>query len=580
METREQALDRLRRGGEPRVLIVGGGINGVGVLRDLSAQGIAATLIDKGDLGSGTSAAPSRLIHGGLRYLETGEFALVRESVEERDRLLRNAPHLVRPIRVWVPAMSWGGGVLQAGLRFLGLLKDPGPKGAAILKLGLVIFDGFSRGLRSMPRHRLIRSAQAAAQVTGLSPEVKVVAEYYDARITHPERLVLELAADAERDCPAALALPYVSLQGMDGGEVVLRDEIGGDTIRCRPSLVVNCGGAWADIVDRRLGIEMELIGGTRGSHLVLDRPDLARQLDGTMLYFETPDHRACLIYALDDSNVLLGTTDLRTDDPDDRHCTEEEIDYLFDALGRVLPEARPTRDDIAFVYAGVRPLPIARSGAAGAISRDHALHMFEPDAKRPFVVATLIGGKWTTYRACAAQIADAVLARLSAERRRDTAELGIGGGKDFPTDGDEIDRLAASLGRRWGLPGKRAADLVARYGGAADEVAAFLNGHGDTPLRNAGTYSRQEIEWILRNERVGRLEDVVLRRTLLAFENFASADTVIEIGEIAGSVLGWSSARLAEEIEGTLVRLSGTHRVPRAGQARPDEAPRIAASS
>lgn len=569
METREEALNRLLRMTRPRILIIGGGINGVGVLRDLAAQGVAATLIDRGDICGGTSASPSRLIHGGLRYLETGEFALVRESVEERDRLLRNAPHLVRPIRVWVPALSWTGGLLQAGLRFLRLLRNPGPKGAAILKIGLVIFDGFSRKLRSMPRHRLIPYARAVARMPGLSQKIKVVAEYYDARITHPERLTLELAADAERDCADTLALPYVSLEGTDGEEVVLRDEISGQTIRCRPSLVVNCGGAWADVVDHRLGIEAELIGGTRGSHVVLDRPDLARQLGDTMLYFETPDHRACLIYALDNSNVLLGTTDLRTDDPDDRNCTEEEIDYLFDVLGRVMPDAHPAREHIAFAYSGVRPLPSGRSGTAGAISRDHALHMFEPDAQRPFAVATLVGGKWTTYRACAAQIADVVLARISGNRVRDTTDLAIGGGRGFPSDPAEFDKLAASLARTWNIPRERIITLLGRYGSTAADIAAFIGEHGDTPLAEAEAYSRQEIEWILRNQRVGRLEDMVLRRTLLAFENLASVATVGEIGEIAAIVLGWSSARLAEEIERTLTRLRETHRVPLDQQAR-----------
>jgi glycerol-3-phosphate dehydrogenase len=137
MRTRGEHLDRLRSGAHPDILIVGGGINGVGVFRDLAAQGIASLLVERGDFCSGTSAAPSRLAHGGLRYLEIGEINLVKESVEERNLLLLNAPHLVRPLATWVPLSSWTGGLLSAGGRFLGLIKNPGLKGAAAVKLGL-----------------------------------------------------------------------------------------------------------------------------------------------------------------------------------------------------------------------------------------------------------------------------------------------------------------------------------------------------------------------------------------------------------------------------------------------------------
>lgn len=563
MDQRAAALERLKNGPPGQILIIGGGINGVGVLRDLAAQRVPAMLIDKGDICSGTSAAPSRLIHGGLRYLETGEFGLVRESVEERDLLLLNAPHLVRPIKVWVPAASWTGGTLKAVLRFFRLFRDPGPKGALVLKLGLMIFDGFSRARRSMPRHRLIGQARARRSIPRLAHDVKLVAEYFDARIVHPERLTIELAADAEKDCAGSVAVPYVSLCGIDGDSVLLRDEISGESLRYSASLVVNCAGAWADRVNQFIGIDQPLIGGTRGSHLVLARPDLAKELGDVMLYFEASDHRACLVYALNKSNVLLGTTDIRSDDPDDRKCTSEEIDYLCGVIERVMPGAHVTPEDIALAYSGVRPLPKTDKGSNGAISRGHAIHVFEPEPSRPIPVITLVGGKWTTYRACAAQIVDLILERLGHKRIVDTAGLKIGGGQGFPENMSLLEQQARSYSERCRLPVQRMTGLLERYGSNAPVIAAFLGENGDTPIAGAENYSSQEIEWLVRHERVTRLEDVILRRTLIAFEHLAFKGTIVEIGTICGSVLDWSPAKVSEEIDRTMALLSGRYLVP-----------------
>ncbi len=568
MKTRAQALKLLQSGQSGDVLIVGGGINGVGVLRDLAAQGVAATLVDMGDFASGTSAAPSRLIHGGIRYLEQGEFKLVRESVEERDRLLLNAPHQVKPLKVWVPALSWAGGTLQAALRFMRLVKDPGPKGALILKFGLAFFDSFSWQHRSMPKHRLIKRDEALKTLPGLTPETRIVAEYYDAKIESPERLTMELVADAEKDCEGTLGVNYVKLVGLENGEAVLYDEIGDTTVRRRFRLVVNCAGAWIDGVDANLGIAESLVGGTRGSHLVLNRPDLSAALGETMLYFETPDHRACLIYALDDGHVLLGTTDLRTEKPDDRDTTEAEIDYLFDVLRSVMPNANCTRDDIAFAYAGVRPLPHTMDGASGAISRDHVLKVYEPEGTRDMPVLTLIGGKWTTYRACAEQIADVVLKRIRQPRKVKTEAIAIGGGVGFPRDEKGVSLLIEGLAQSSGLSRDRVRVLLDRYGTTAKKLASWLKDKGDDQLTAAPAYSRQEIAWIARNERVVRLEDVVLRRTTMGFEGLATEAAVREIAAILSDELKWDATLRDAEIASLIEIVHKRHRTPVADAA------------
>lgn len=561
MRLRSELLDQVRAQPDIDVLIVGGGINGVGLLRDLAAQGVGAVLVDKGDFCSGTSAAPSRLVHGGLRYLETGEFALVRESVEERNRLLLNAPHLVVPLAVWVPLSSWWAGLLRAPGRFFGWTRAPGAKGALVTKLGLVFYDWFGRHVGGVPRHRLVGGADMRAAMPSISPRTRLAAEFFDARLVHPERLTLELVADAERDCPQALAVSYLALESGAGPEVVLRDQIGGEAIAVRPRLVVNTTGAWVDRVDAQLDVRHRFIGGTRGSHLVLRHAALAGELGDRMLYFETGDHRICLAYAVGPDLVLLGTTDIRTDDPDDAHCTGAEIDYLLRELRVALPGIDVAPGHIVFSYAGVRPLPAADGVVAGAISRDHSLRVLPAEGTRPYDILTLVGGKWTTYRACAAQIADAVLARMQRRRRVDTAGLRIGSARDWPESAEQaarIERLAA----RPGLGRTVAQGLWARHGCDAERVADAIARTGLQPIPDLPGYTVGEIAYIAREQRVGRLADVVLRRTLIAFEGRCTPLALQAIARCVGGTLDWSEERIRQEIAATATLLRERHGV------------------
>ena len=236
-----------------------------------------------------------------------------------------------------------------------------------------------------------------------------------------------------------------------------------GEEFTIKPKLV-QYAGAWADEVQKGLRFNRKMVGGTKGSHIVVRNADLATALDGRMLYFETEDFRACLIYPMGGDRLFIGATDIRTDDPDDRRCSDEEIDYLFDAMTQAMPEVRFSRDDIVFTVAGVRPLPHSDSDVTGSISRDHKLHQFAATSDRPFPVFTLIGGKWTTYRICAEQIADAVLAHLGQERTASTTRLAIGGGRDYPVDAAGQAVWAKDL-RTSGISQARADLLAYRYG-------------------------------------------------------------------------------------------------------------------
>jgi glycerol-3-phosphate dehydrogenase len=554
MLTRSELLQRLRGVATTEILIIGGGINAVGVYRDLAAQGIAALLVEKGDFCSGTSAAPSRLIHGGLRYLETGEFALVRESVEERNLLLKNAPHYVTPLPVWVPVTNWLGGILTAGARFLRLIRVPGPRGGLVLKIGLSVYDWFGAKYRSMPQHRMIGGAVAKRQMPGLAQDICAVGEFYDARLSNAERLTLELIADAEVDCPAAMAIPYLAVIGHEQGQVLLRDEIAGVLHRISPKLIINAAGAWIDHVDKDLGISGQLVGGTKGSHLVLDHPQLAAALGDRMIYFPTADHRICLAYPLADNLVLIGTTDLPTSNPEDMTCSEAEIDYLFQVMRQIMPDLPIERSQIVFRYAGVRPLPKATGNTvAGAISRDHQIRHFPPGPDRPYDVLTLIGGKWTTYRACAAQIVDQILDLFAQSRQKETKHLPIGGGANWPTDQRAQQSLTDSWAAQTGLSVDRCTTLGLRYGSYGRVIAKACaksdRGEPDQPLQTATSYSKAEIRHLILQERTTRLSDLILRRTQIGLSGQCSRATIIELAEIMADALSWTSDRKEREM-------------------------------
>ncbi|HEY9096410.1 MAG TPA: glycerol-3-phosphate dehydrogenase/oxidase [Hydrogenophaga sp.] len=567
MRSRDELLSQLKAAPTVDVLIVGGGINGVGVLRDLAAQGVGAVLVERSDFCSGTSAAPSRLIHGGLRYLETGEFALVRESVEERNRLLGNAPHLVVPLPVWVPLSSWFDGLLMAPARFFGWTRTPGSKGALVTKIGLVFYDWFGRHIGDVPKHRLVGATPMRQAMPSMSQDVRLAAEYFDARLVHPERLTLELIADAERDCPDAMALPYLAVAEHQGARVQLRDELTGETFAVRPKLVINTAGAWVDQVGEQLGQTHKLIGGTRGSHLVLRHEALARELGPRMIYFETTDHRICLAYCIAPDLVLLGTTDIRTDDPDDNRCTPAEVDYLFKVLKEIMPAIKAGPEHVVFSYAGVRPLPNEDGVVAGAISRDHSIRLWPAEGVRPYDVITLVGGKWTTYRACAAQIADQVLQRLGKSRSQATDDLPIGAARDWPKDEAAMQTRIAQVQSAFKLEAWVLRLLIERYGASCEGVMRRVAEDGATPVADLPDYFVGEMRHLARQQRICHLADVVLRRTLLAIEGRCTAAALHAMAAVIGEELGWDATRQATEVTDTLGLLLRCHgvRVPSA---------------
>ncbi|WP_027796732.1 glycerol-3-phosphate dehydrogenase/oxidase [Paraburkholderia acidipaludis] len=550
--TRESALERLARQPRVSVLIVGGGINGAGVFRDLSLQQVDCLLIDKADFASGASSAPSRLIHGGLKYLETGEWRLVAESTRERNRLLRNAPHFVRPLETVLPIHSFFGGIVPSALRFFGMQTKLADRGAIISELGLTLYDFLGRHERSMPRHRLALRARSLRELPSLDPTIKATATYFDAQVTQAERLNYELVADGMIAGDGALAANYVTVDQVKGETVWLRDVVSDRRFPVMPDVVINAGGAWIDSVNRSLGIQRRYIGGTKGSHLIVDQPELHAQLRGRMVYFGSKDGRICLVYPFM-GKLLVGSTDLRVEDPDQVRCEDSEAEYMLGVLRTVFPGCALTASNIVFRYSGVRPLPWSEAADPGEVSRDHVVHVDHlPETRIP--VLSLVGGKWTTFRGFAESVADDTLRRLGRSRRVSTRAEAIGGGRGFPRTAAEQADWIAALAARCGISAGRAETLLSRYGSTASEIAVFCSrkhdGSDDKLLTGAPGYTVREMRYLCLYEMVAHLADLLFRRTTIALAGQLTGSVLAETATIAADALGWDSARAQQEIE------------------------------
>jgi glycerol-3-phosphate dehydrogenase len=559
MITRQARLAAIQSKGEVDVLIIGAGVNGAGLFRDLCEQGVDCLIIDKADFGSGTSAAPSRLIHGGLKYLETGEFRLVAQSTLERNLLLRNAPHLVHPLPTIIPIFSWTRGVFAALRTLLGSKTAPRSRGAILMKIGLQMYDYYGAKRRVMPKHAMVSRAQALRDIPSLTPAVVAVATYYDAKVSMPERLVLELVADGLEANPHSAALNYAPLHSQKDGVISIANSEGG-LFTVRPRIVVNAAGPWIDGVNAILGHDAKMIGGTKGSHLLLKHDELVRSLAGRMIYFEADDGRVCLVYG-HLGLALVGSTDIPADDPDNVRCDDSEVGYLIESLSTLFPGLQFDRSQIVYAYSGIRPLPASDVSLPGLVSRDHSSPTIEPEGERPFPIVSLVGGKWTTFRGFAEEVADSLLARLGRPRRVSTAELPIGGGRGYPVEELERNVWLAETSAATGVARERLAILLDRYGTTAFSIARHIAAFaGERPLAHAPDYSRAEIDYLVRFEAVEGLADIVLRRTTLAMAGGLSLTDLEEIASLASGALGWGNDRRADEIGATAAELSERH--------------------
>ncbi len=559
---RNGILSSLKSNPQISVLIVGGGINGIGTFRDLALNSVDVLLVDRADFCSGASAASSHMAHGGIRYLENGEFRLVREAVQERNRMIQNAPHVVKPLPTTIPIFKIFSGFLNAPFKFMRLLDKPSERGTLVIKIGLMVYDAYTGRQRIVPRHQFHSRAESISRWNKLNPNIVNTATYYDGAILQPERLGLELILDAEAENPNARALNYMSLVSGSGDTLLLRDELADAVYEVKPQLVINAAGPWIDFANHSLGLSTRFIGGTKGSHLVLDHPELRAAIDGHEFFFENEDGRIVLIFPLYD-RVLVGTSDIALENPDEARCAEEEVDYFLEMIARVFPSIEVTRDDIVFRFSGVRPLAASHAKTTGQITRDHEIQVIGGEwTGLAFPVYSLVGGKWTSFRAFSEQVTDKTLESLGKTRQKSTRTLPIGGGRSYPVTPEEARKFMDRIVAWTGMPAGRAKSLFERYGTRAEQIATFIGRSQDSPLESLPAYSRREIGFIAQHEKVVHLDDFLLRRSMLAMLGRLTREALDEIAGVLAEYKNWDERQKNAEVARMLEILADRHQV------------------
>jgi glycerol-3-phosphate dehydrogenase len=552
------SVDALAERPTADVLVIGGGINGIATFRDLALQGADVVLVERADFVSGASSASSHMVHGGVRYLENGEFRLVKESVAERNRLLRTAPHYVRPLKTTIPIFTTFSGILSAPWRLL-VTHGRGrarARGALLIKAGLTIYDTFSRDGGTVARHQIHGRRRSLEELPRLNPGIAYTATYFDASMHDPERLALDVLRDAlSAGGSRARAANYVAAVSADDGCVRLRDEVTGTEFDLRARVVVNATGQWTDLTNAALGEPTQYMGGTKGSHIVLDNDELLDATRGREIFFEHSDGRIVLIYPLK-GRVLVGTTDIDADPREGVVCTDEEIEYFFALIQHVFPGIRVTRDQIVYTFSGIRPLPRHDDTSPGFVSRDYRI-VASTLGGTP--LRSLVGGKWTTFRALGEHLATEALDVLGMPHPVSTANLPIGGGRGFPTD--EARRRSWVTAHADGHDRMVVEAMLHRYGTRATDILADLP-RDALPMPAVPGYYREELAHLARTEQPVHLVDLLLRRTSIAFVGGMTPATLRAVAHAVADTLEWDSDRIDQEISDATAELRNAHRV------------------
>lgn len=512
-------------------VVIGGGMAGAGVARDLALRGVSVALFEKGDFASGTSSKSSKLIHGGLRYLELGDFKLVRESLREKKTLERLAPHLVRPLPFLVP------------------IYRGAARGLITVRIGMWLYDLLTPG-KTTERSRVLRPVEALAMEPSVRAEdLRGAGYYFDDLLLYPERLCLENVLSAARH--GARAFNYCEVEefvpgrrGIEG--VKVRDLLSGQVQLVRAAAIVNCAGPWVDrlramakVADR----SPRVVRTTKGIHCLLPR------MTDRAVYLSTRDERMIFVIPWREFS-LVGTTDTDFEgDPDRLWATREEVTYLLEEVAKVLPDKRATFDNVSYTYAGVRPLSFEPGASASKVSRDHKVIPEGPDGR--FLSVT--GTKLTCFRSLAEDVGDRVMRLLGRGEPPRTARLTLDGADE------EVGKIEA---RVWmdvseemaatGLSRGTLRVLVETYGRAYPRVLELGRKlpDGFERLCPSNPEIVAQLHHAVREELAVSLQDVLLRRTGIGQSRCQGLDCAEPIAARMAELGGWSRRRLDAELE------------------------------
>jgi len=523
------------------VIVIGGGINGAGVARDAALRGLKTIIIEKSDFASGSSSWSSRLIHGGLRYLEYFEFPLVRESLKEREVLLSTAPHLVNPLQLTIP-----------------IYRD---RSRPYWKIwaGMILYDIFSYD-KTLPVHRMLPQKKFQQIFRSLDKDnLAGGSQYYDGQVTFAERLCLENIISAQN--AGASILNYVEVIELPIEsdlitDVVCKDTLTGETFTISGSenaVVVNTAGPWVDKVCQRGSKGGQDIsignakknGGTKGSHIVVD-PFPGAPISS--LYVEAKsDGRPFFILSWL-GKYLIGTTDIPyKENIENIKADNDEIDYLLQETNSIIPTANLERDDIKFTYSGVRPLPNSEGKKPGSITRKHIIF----DHKKEGVnnLLTLIGGKLTTYRNVGEEMVDEILKRTkrsSIPCRTDSLPLP---GCILPSD-PRIQKAikeytpslsTATVGHLFSIYGAKAIEILAL---TKDNLELCQSLSPDLPDIKA------QIVYAVETEFAQTITDILRRRTTLAMNGQYGMDLLPVVSQTLQKHCGWTPEKCDRAVE------------------------------
>jgi glycerol-3-phosphate dehydrogenase len=504
------------------VVVIGGGINGVAVARECARAGKRTLLIEQNDFASGVTSRSTRMIHGGLRYLEHGELDLVRESIRERDRLLRERSHLVHPVH------------------FLLLMNERSQRSAMKVRAGLWLYQRFAGKKSGNPSEMELKRVERALD----SGHRWSIFNYEDAQCEFPERLVAEWVTEAI--AAGAVVRNHTEVLAVDVSHgrargVLIRDRTSNKDERIDAAWIINCTGPWADRVCQRSSIRMNkpMLGGVRGSHIVLPRFSGA---PNTALYAEAGDGRPVFVLPWNEQ-ILVGTTEVADNgDPARTAPSQDEIEYLFRTVTQLFPKAKISAQDIKYAFAGIRPLPNAPGNAPSSVTRRHFLHDHSDEGATRMI--SVIGGKLTTAaslaRECARKIGLAVAEPKS---------IAVGSGTNLDP---LLDHAVGEIASAGSISEESARGMVEWHGKRALDIArmALVSVELRAPICPHTSHIIAEVVEAYRNECAITMGDVLLRRVPVALGPCWSESCSREAALRIGAVLGWNEQTMGSNLE------------------------------
>ncbi|OGI06713.1 MAG: hypothetical protein A3I68_08160 [Candidatus Melainabacteria bacterium RIFCSPLOWO2_02_FULL_35_15] len=515
------------------LIIIGGGINGCGIARDAAERGLKVLLVEKEDFASGCTSASTRLIHGGLRYLEHFEFDLVRESLRERELLLKNANHLVKPLELCLP------------------IYKGNKRGFWLIKFGMILYDLLSYD-KSLPSHKILSAAAFKKYEPGINDQDLIsAAVYYDSQIAFPERFCIENILMAKK-CGALVVnhseVAEINLKNKKIKSVEVIDKLTGSRHSFSGKIIINASGPWVDslckLTKKRIGRK---IGGTKGSHIIIKKFDNGPR--HAIYSVSKSDNRPFFIIPWREY-YLIGTTDIPfSGDPDRVSIDKSEIDYLINETNSILKLKKITKNEILFSYSGIRPLPYMINTAPGDITRKHIIFDHESDEIENFI--SVIGGKLTTYRNLSELVVDLVCKKLNKEKFPTKTKLVSlvgcikGNVKDFKSENSK------KLSDKYKLDEDMINHLIDLYGNQVFNVLNLISENPDLGrlLSSHSLDIRAQVLYSLKNEMAFTVSDILLRRISLGLSEGLGEDAISYVAEQIKNYFNLSQEEITKQV-------------------------------